>query len=390
MRRTEQLRLLPGPQGPAPTPADIALAFDPARLTQARHLAGLTKTALAQQIGVSAAAVGQWEASTTPPRPDHLQRAAEVLDVPVEFFAVGRPYVQLDAAAAHFRSLRSTRAAQRAKAVAFVQQTWELAYALEKRVQFPPVDLPGFSGGEVQHDDFPADPVGAARALRSYWNLGDGPIPHLVRAMENHGLIVTLVPFAGADTPRIDAFSTSRVPRPLVVLTPDRANDVYQHRFTAAHELGHLLLHSDSAPGDQQQEREADLFAAELLTPRDVIRPVLPTRLDFNALTELSRTWGVSIKSLVYRSRELGLFSEGTARRGFQRIEQMGKLNLIVSEPVTNYPGETPCLLSKAFALAEETQGLTQTALARELKWNVPRLRLLLGETDARPALRLI
>lgn len=390
MRRTEQLRLLSSPQGTAPTSADIALAFDPARLTQARHLAGLTKTALAQQIGVSAAAVGQWEASTTPPRPDHLQRAAEVLDVPIEFFALGRPYAQLDAAAAHFRSLRSTRAAQRAKAVAFVQQTWELAYALEKRVQFPPVDLPGFSGGEVQHHDFPADPAGAARALRDYWNLGEGPIPHLVRAMENHGLIVTLVPFAGIDTPRIDAFSTSRLPRPLVVLTPDRANDVYWHRFTAAHELGHLLLHSDSAPGDQQQEREADIFAAELLTPRDVIRPALPSRLDLNALTEVSRGWGVSVKSLIYRSRELGLFSEATARRAYQRIEQMENLRLVVPEPVTNYPGETPCLLSKAFALAEETQGLTQIALARELKWHVTRLRLLLGETDERPALRLI
>jgi hypothetical protein len=54
----------------------------------------------------------------------------------------------VNASAAHFRSLRSTRAAQRAKPIAFVEQTWELAYALEKRVSFPLVDLPGFSGGE--------------------------------------------------------------------------------------------------------------------------------------------------------------------------------------------------------------------------------------------------
>lgn len=389
MRSTEQLRLLLSAEGSIPTSADVVLAFDPARLTQARHLAGLTKTALAQQIGVSAAAVGQWEASTTPPRPDHLERAAEVLDVPIDFFSLGRPYAQVDASAAHFRSLRSTRAAQRAKAIAFVEQTWELAYALEKRVRFPPVDLPGFSGGEIHHDDFPTDPIEAARALRSHWNLGGEPIPHLVRAMENHGLIVTLVPFAGADTPCIDAFSTSRLPRPLVVLTPDRADDVYRHRFTAAHELGHLLLHSDTAPGDQQQEREADIFAAEFLTPRDIVRPLLPAKLDFNALNEVSRAWGVSLMSLIYRSRELGLLSDATARRAYQRIKQMEKLGLVIPEPVTNYPGETPCLLSKAFALAE-TQGLTYSTLARELKWRIPRLRLLLGETDTRPTLRLV
>jgi Zn-dependent peptidase ImmA (M78 family) len=312
-----------------------------------------------------------------------------VLDVPIDFFALGRPYAQVDASAAHFRSLRSTRSAQRAKAIAFVEQTWELAYALEKRVRFPAVDLLGFSGGEIQHVDFPAAPIEAARALRAHWNLGDGPIPHLVRAMENHGLIVTLVPFAGDDTPCIDAFSTSRLPRPLVVLTPDRANDVYRHRFTAAHELGHLLLHSDTAPGDQQQEREADIFAAEFLTPRDVIRPILPAKLDLNALNDVSQAWGVSLMSLTYRSRELGLLSGATARRAYQRIKQMEKLGLIVPEPVTNYPGETPCLLSKAFALAE-TQGLTYRTLAHELKWRIPRLRLLLGQTDTRPALQIV
>jgi Zn-dependent peptidase ImmA (M78 family)/transcriptional regulator with XRE-family HTH domain len=385
----EQLRLLPRAEGSMAPPGDVARAFDPARLTQARHLAGLTKTALAGRIGISAAAVGQWEAGATPPRPDHLQQAAEILDVPVDFFALGRPYAQLDAASAHFRSLRSTRAAQRAKAIAFVEQVWELAYALEKRVKLPAVDLPGFSGGEVHHDRFPTDPIRAARALRAAWRLGDTPVPHLVRTLENHGLIVTLVPFAGAETPRVDAFSTSRLPRPLIVLTPDRADDVYRHRFTAAHELGHLLLHSDTAPGDQQQEHEADVFAAELLTPRDVIGPTLPAKLDFLALGELSRSWGVSIKSLIYRSRELGLFSEATARRAYQRLNQMDRLGLITPEPVTNYAGETPCLLAKAFALAE-ARGLTLPDMARELRWPIRRLRALLGEADARPALRLV
>ncbi len=48
----------------------VSAAFEPARLTQARHLAGMTKTAVAEALGVSAVAVGQWEAGTHPPRPD--------------------------------------------------------------------------------------------------------------------------------------------------------------------------------------------------------------------------------------------------------------------------------------------------------------------------------
>jgi Zn-dependent peptidase ImmA (M78 family) len=109
-----------------------------------------------------------------------------------------------------------------------------------------------------------ADPVHAAQALRRAWGLGNGPIPHLVRMLEAHGLIVTLIPFAGSATATVDAFSTSQLPRPIVVLTPDRANDVYRHRFTAAHEVGHLLLHGDAVPGDVIQEKEPNSWTYPL------------------------------------------------------------------------------------------------------------------------------
>ncbi|MEV0344003.1 XRE family transcriptional regulator [Nocardia sp. NPDC050713] len=368
--------------------SDVALVFDPARLTQARQLAGLTKAALAAQIGVSGAAVSQWESLASPPRPDHLKRAAEVLDVPVEFFAAGRPFAQLDGAGAHFRSLRSTKAAQRAKAVAFAQQVWELTYALEKHVQFPAIDLPGFLPDDpTRLGDTPAE---AARALRAHWGLVHGPIPHLVRTMEMRGIVTTMVAFADKDTPTINAFSTSRMPRPTIVLTPDRGDDVYWHRFTAAHELGHLVLHRNAAPGDAEQEREADAFAAEFLTPADQITDRLPRRFDFKALQQLSYEWGVSIKSLVYRSRETGAISDAVARRAFQRLNHLYDIGMLGRDPVTQYPGETPTLLAKAFELAETHGTLTLTSLATELRWRPKRLRQLLDQPDQRPVLRLV
>ncbi len=371
--------------------AAVAAAFDPARLTQARRLAGLTKKAIAQELDVSAVAVGQWESGTHPPRPDHVGRLAEALEIPPAFLAGGRPYARLETSAAHFRSLRRTPAHQRAKAVAFAEQIWELVHALEKRVQLPPVDLPGFAAGEVCPESRAADPVQAARALRRAWGLGTTPVPHMVRLMEAHGLIVTLVPFAGTATATVDAFSTSHLPRPVVVLTPDRANDVYRHRFTAAHEVGHLLLHGDAVPGDPMQEREADVFAAEFLTPGEVIRPELPSRMDLKALEQLGQKWGVSVDSLVYRCREVGTVSDPAYRRAYQRLNQLRQLGLFRPEAVDSYPGEIPIMISRAFALAEEN-GLTMTTLARELACPLPRLRLLLGdaEGDTRPQLRLV
>jgi Zn-dependent peptidase ImmA (M78 family)/transcriptional regulator with XRE-family HTH domain len=379
------------PQNDGSTLAAVAAAFDPARLTQARRLCGLTKTAVARKLGVSAVAVGQWEAGTHPPRPDHVGRLAELLEVPPVFLAAGRPYARLEGSAAHFRSLRKTPAHQRARAIAFAEQVWELVYALEKRVQLPAVDLPGFTAGEVAPEPAHGDPVQVAQALRRAWGLGTAPIARMVRLMEAHGLIVTLVPFAGTATASVDAFSTSQLPRPIVVLTPDRANDVYRHRFTAAHELGHLLLHGDAVPGDLIQEKEADVFAAEFLTPGAMIRPELPTRMDLKALERLGQKWGVSVDALVYRCREVGAVSDPAYRRAYQRLRQLRKLDLFQAEAVDGYPGEVPIMIRRAFALAEE-HGLTLAALARELACPLPRLRLLLGDAEAhaRPRLRLV
>lgn len=372
-----------------PPPAVVHGAFDAARLTQARNLIGMTKRRLAELLTVTPAAVSQYEMGTARPRPDLLPRLAEVLDVPLAFFLAGRPYARLDPSAAHFRSLRSTRAYQRGKAIALTEQVWELTYALEKRVQLPLVNLPGFAGGEVHPGtDLPANPAEAARALRAAWELGAGPITHLVRRLEAHGIVV-LTPHRDNDLQSVDAFSTSRLPRPVIVLTPNRTDDVYRHRFSAAHELGHLVLHSDPAPGDIAQEREADAFAAEFLTPRDSILPELPARTDLLKLSQLRSSWGVSVHSLLYRCRELGLLSDSAASRAYQRLHALNGQPGFASEPIAGFPGEQPALLSQAFTLACD-HGMTIADLARGLAWSVPQVRQMLGIEGQRPVLRLV
>ncbi|MEO3809339.1 XRE family transcriptional regulator [Sphaerisporangium sp. B11E5] len=373
-----------------PSPQAVADAFDQARLTQARRLAGLTKKDLAERIGVTPAAVGQYETGTTHPRPDLIPRLADVLGVPMAFFLTGRPHGKLDGSMAHFRSLRSTRAHQRAKAVAFVEQVWELTHALELLVRLPPVDLPGFSGGEVHSGvELPREPAAAARALRAHWGLGTGPVAHLVRHMEAHGIVVVFPP-PDEDATTVDAFSTSQLPRPIVVLTANRFDDIHRHRFTAAHELGHLVLHGDTAAGDPQQEREADAFAAEFLTPRDSILPELPRRLDLRRLAALRQIWGVSVDSLLYRCREVGLLSDSSTGRAYQRLAALRDQPGFTAEPITTYPGEHPTMLRKAFDLACAETPLTLPRLATRLAWHPPRVRALLGLPDHRPELRLV
>lgn len=367
----------------------VAAAFDPARLVQGRRLKGLTKTAVASEINVSTAAISHWEAGTHPPRADHVLALSSELDVPIRFFAAGRPFARLGDSDAHFRSLRRTPARERAKAIAFTEQTWELTYALEKRVRLPNVNIPGFGSVPELPPEILSHPLKAARYVRELWGLGEGKISRLVKTLERNGVVVTLVSFAGNATPTVDAFSTSHLPRPVVVLTPERARDVYRHRFTAAHELGHLVMHGETDPGDPQQERDADMFAAEFLTPQSSITPLLPKRLNLNQLDRLSQEWGVGIESLIRRCHEVGTISEAAYRRSFQRLNQLRKLGLFEFESVENYPGELPSLLRQAYEVANEN-GMSMSELASELALKPKRIRELLGAVDSRPELRIV
>lgn len=172
------------------------------------------------------------------------------------------------------------------------------SHALEKRVKFPDLDLPEIEEG--------TSPVYAAQLLRQHWRVQRGPVPHLAATMESRGLVICLIPLTNESVSRVKAYSTRTLGRPLVIVTPERFKSVYEYRFTCAHEIGHLLMHPSPLPGDRQQEREADQFAAEFLTPRTEIEPLLPRTARIASLEQLSGTWGVSVESLIYR---MGNFS---------------------------------------------------------------------------------
>jgi Zn-dependent peptidase ImmA (M78 family) len=222
-----------------------------------------------------------------------------------------------------------------------------------------------------------ARPGGSARDL---W-------AHLVATIEAHGIIVTLIPLTNAAITRVSAYSTDALGRPMMIVTPERAASIYRYRFTCAHELGHLLLHPNPLPGDRQQEREADEFAAELLTPRAQIEPLLPRTIRMAALENLSNSWGVSVESLIRRMGELRVVSDVSVRRAYQRLHGMTEFRR--DEPIATYRGEVPSLLLEALGLAEQ-HGLTRGELASELCWSTRHLSDVLGEVDSRPELHIV
>lgn len=352
--------------------------FDPRRLELARKVKSLRKKELAQLVDVSPAAISQYESGRAKPSAAVLARIALALGFPIEFFSGGRPGSSLDPSLAHFRSLRSTTQIDRDSALAQAELTWELVEALGRHIRLPAVQLPELHLDEIlsaSHIERVASEVRAA------WSLSSGPIPNVVRLLESHGVVVTrlMAGLAG-----VDAFSRWFGDRPVVVLCADKG-DAARSRFDASHELGHLILHHDVEPAEAKVEKEAHIFAGAFLLPESEIKAELPSRLDWQRLSQLKRTWGVSIAALLYRARTLGVMGDATYRRAMSTMSKNGWRR---EEPVDLGPAEAPSLFERAMSLLEQRDiGLED--LANDLCLPVERVREIVSVGDERPSLDL-
>jgi Zn-dependent peptidase ImmA (M78 family) len=118
--------------------------------------------------------------------------------------------------------------------------------------------------------------IDAARALRKKFGLEDDePIRNICGLLEDRGYKVLLVSIAS------DAFFGLSVAKqdggPAVVINDWERISVERRIFTAAHELGHLVLHLSAFDVNEvaetkAEEKEANVFAAHFLMPDRLFR----------------------------------------------------------------------------------------------------------------------
>ena len=179
---------------------------------------------------------------------------------------------------------------------------------------FPQLDLPRdpllLSDYEIEQ---------AAEDARRYWRMGDGPIANMVLLLENQGAVVARDRL-GADT--LDGLSqiSEHEKRPFIVIGTDKGSPA-RWRFDAAHELGHILLHSYVSAEIlarpemfKKIEGQAHRFASAFLLPLAPFGDDL-FGVSLDAFRALKPKWNVSIAMMIRRARHAGLLSEDTERR---------------------------------------------------------------------------
>jgi Zn-dependent peptidase ImmA (M78 family)/DNA-binding XRE family transcriptional regulator len=339
--------MYPSCEGDGPTQT-----FTPARLTLARGRRGLNKSALAARVGLTPKSIGDFESDRMTPSAETLQRIAQALKFPVEFFYQAEPDLPSQDAVS-FRALASLTASQRDAALGACTIALELSCWIESRFQLLKPTIP-----DLRNEP----PEVAAETIRAEWGLGVRPIHNMVHLLELHGVRVFSL---NEQCRELDAFALWHGTRPYCFFNTQKS--VEHGRFDAAHELGHLVLHRHGPPQGREAEHQANEFASAFLMPRSTVVAKIQRGASLPQLVAAKHVWGVSAAALAYRSHKVGILSDWHYRN---LCIEMSKLRYRTNEPDPIRDRETSQVLHKVFTkLAQD--GISRRVVAQSLKLDV-------------------
>lgn len=154
------------------------------------------------------------------------------------------------------------------------------------------------------------DAIQAANLLRKKWHCGDGPIASVLRLLERKGIKIMV-----AELPDgvfgISTWADKRHPLMVLDIRTNKTT-VERLRFTACHELAHLLL---TFPEESEFgiEKRCNKFASYFLFPKETFFSEMGgtwrDSLTLEEMIDLKEIYGVSVAAQVHEAWDLQMIS---------------------------------------------------------------------------------
>lgn len=332
--------------------------FEPARLTFARELRGMTKRQLAEEIGYSPSRITQFESGKNIPTLDTFENIANTLNLHPSFFSAWTADIpQSSLGQTHFRSNIDVSQSERLRAHAYAQNVFRIYDYLEQQgVHFPKVSLGNYSQPASENDM-----EKLADRFREETGLGFGPIHDLPALLEGLGVRIILLEKRNV---QLHGFASWIDGIPCMMI--DAEADAGRLQFSYAHELKHLLFDEDYAPNDVLLERMANRFAGAFLMPAATFKEECPARYRQPEFQALKEHWHVSIAAALFRARQLGKMSEAAYRSA--TINRSGKG--LRQKEEKDFTPAYPTLLAQAIDLVADDITLDDMQEALGIKAN--------------------
>lgn len=294
------------------------LRLKAARLQQGLSLDGLVKKA---KLGLTRQSIYRYERDDVVPNDDVLAALASALGVGTDYFT-GR-LLTLD-----MPMLRSDDAAANAMAAgdglleARIVYWAERYLGMERKAGVGADFVNPLSGCSVAGLDSVA---AMADVLRAAWNCGSGPLHNVLRLMERKG--IRILDMALPDS--VYGLSTWADGKyPLVVLDMRSGKTTVERlRFTACHELAHLLL---SFADGVDKEKMCQKFASFFLFPRPTFLEEMGApqraRLSLEEMIDLKDVYGVSVAAIVHEAWDLRVIGRAEYDRLYDDVIKKNRM----------------------------------------------------------------
>lgn len=168
------------------------------------------------------------------------------------------------------------------------------------------------------------DVENAANMLREKWQLGTNSISNVFELLESREIKVLEIEaheaFNGMST-----FVSEKIP----IIVINKTHVVDRRRFTALHELAHLILNFSPNIEPKIEERLCNTFAGAMLLPAKSLYYELGRsrqELHIKELIQIKEKYGISIQAIIMRAKTHGIISEYYAKQFFDRLRKNDSL----------------------------------------------------------------
>lgn len=272
------------------------------RLKQARKMKGISLESLSgmMQNAVTRQAINKYEQGKMMPDSTVLLALASALGVKIDFFF--RPF-SVEVGQVDFRKKAKFSAVKTEALKERVQEELERYLEIEH--------MSGNENRFLVHKEAVStidDARRVASEVRKKFSLGIDGISNVIEVLEDNGIKVIEVEESDAFD-GLCGYVNGNIP--IIVINANFPAE--RKRFTALHELGHLLMEMPENIEKKESEALCNAFANEMLIPFCVLEKKIGSKrhdISLNELTDIQTQFGISVDALMYILHQRGVISD--------------------------------------------------------------------------------
>ncbi|MCM1170346.1 MAG: ImmA/IrrE family metallo-endopeptidase [Bacteroides sp.] len=276
------------------------------RLRQARKMRGMSLEALSNimQPQVSRQAINKYEKGLMMPDSQVLLGLSMALEMQVDFFF--RPY-SIEVNKVEFRkkakcSVRRTDSI-RERATEELERYLEIEQLIANNVTF---DIKRKKINSLE------EARNFALEIRNQLQLGTDGISNVIEILEDHGVKV-IEADEKDDFDGLCGYANETIP----IIVVSKHFTAERKRFTALHELGHLVMVLPAKIEHNEAESLCNAFASELLLPFSVLLSKIGEKrhdISLKEVVDIQQQFGISVDAVMYVLKQRGVITENRYR----------------------------------------------------------------------------